>query len=525
VGAHDKTMAAMAKTAAGMPFPPPKPNMPIIGGGQNAPGVTTKRDIPKDHPYDPRSLKPMAKMLWAMSVSLGHALTAYRQFTRLKSVTISPDGMLGGRGYVMPIKDVRAKLYEACEALSLISDTVHDEINGPHWKPRLAQLDGNDVEDIERFIQESQKLLDNPEDEPEEEMKAIEGENDAKWSGKKPKTEEAKKEEPSSGIPGAPSTTEESHAIPKQKQASALHREFTLADLTLPEDALAKRVLYRKFYGNSTIPVETLSGPRVDHLGPGEGTGPFNSYNRNEPDVDDEWGRNEGVGDAINYPSEWEGDTSGRRAQHYRELCSVCSSVISQCRCMSQDKVTRYGLCEDCSKDAASSVPDSNSEPTKTEGYDFGIGYGEGNDAHGQGAGGYGAKNPETGDYGVAGPSSGLPKDPGGAMHDHENSGTTEGINVPSRAMWAADFAELPQDDLTPVARSDYYQGPKGNTVSQSEVPGDESATFDGDRDLPNIGEKFEHLDNPYIKFDYTTKNYRPDTTYQRRPREGSRNG
>jgi hypothetical protein len=291
VGAHEKTLAAMAKTAAGMPFPPPKPNMPIIGGGQNAPGgaSTVKRDIPKDHPYDPKALKPMARMLWAMSVSLGHALTAYRQFTRLKSVTISPDGLIGGRGYVMGIKDVRAKLYEACEALSLISDTVHDEINGPHWKPRLAQLDGNDIEDIERFIEESQKLLDNPEDEPEEEMKAIEGENDDKWKHKD-KNKVPLKEEPSSGVPGAAATTETNHTMPKPKQAS-LHTEFPVTELILPEAELAKRVLYRRFYGNSSVPVETLGGPRVNHLGPGEGDGPFNSYNRNEPDVDDECGR------------------------------------------------------------------------------------------------------------------------------------------------------------------------------------------------------------------------------------------
>jgi hypothetical protein len=218
------------------------------------------------------------------------------------------------------------------------------------------------------------------------------------------------------------------------------------------------------------------------------------------------------VGGKYNYPSEWASDNS-RTAGHYTEKCAVCGNTIGQC----------YGLCEDCAKDAASAVPDSNSEPTKTEGFDFGIGLGQGNDAHGQGTE-YGAANPETGSYGVAGPSSGLPKDPGGATHDHENSDTTQGVSVPSRTTWAADFARLPTDVLPPVARSDYYQGPKGNTVSQSEVPGDESVSYTGDRDVPNTGEKYERLDNPYIKWDATTKNYRPDTTYQRST-EGSRNG
>lgn len=503
VGAHEKTLAAMAKTAAGMPFPPPKPNMPMIGGGQNSGPSSIKRDIPKDHPYDPRALKPMARMLWAMSVSLGHALTAYRQFTRLKSITISPDGLIGGRGYVMPVKEVRAKLYEACEALSLISDTVHDEINGPHWKPRLAQLDGNTVEDIERFIEESQKLLDNPEEEPEEAMEEIETANDAKWKGKNKKA--PKDDEPASDVPGAGEGQAEGKPLPKMASS--------------PEDRIVLRVLQRA--ANSSVPVESLGGPRVDHLGPAEGQGPFNSYNRGEPPVDDAWGRSEGVGNEYNYPSEWEGDTA-RTARHYIEKCAVCDCVIGQCRCMSPDKETRYGLCENCAKDAASAVPDSNTEPTPTQGYDFGIGMGGGNDAHGQGAAG-GPQNPSSGAMGVAGPASGLPNNPGGRTHDHEHSDTTEGIGTQGRPERRA--SALPNDTLPPVARADYYRGPKGNAVSQSAIPGDESATYDGDRDLPNTGEKFERLDNPYVKWDDTTKNYRPDMTYQRPAREGSRNG
>lgn len=165
---------------------PPK-DMGLVAGSSELPqddldqdggSSGSKRNIPKDHPYDPRSLKPMAKTLWATSVSLGHALTAYRHMARLKSATVSPDGMLGGRGYVMNVADMRKRLYDACESLSAITDTLHDEISAPHWQPRLAELDENEAEDIERFVEESQDILDNPEEDAEAEAQELEQEND-----------------------------------------------------------------------------------------------------------------------------------------------------------------------------------------------------------------------------------------------------------------------------------------------------------------------------------------------------------
>lgn len=136
------------------------------------------RSIPKEHPYDPRSLKPLAKSLFATSVALGHALSAFKHFSRLKSSTISPDGKIGGRGYVLGVDDVRKKLWEASEALSLVSDALYDEIQGPHWKPRLSQLDENDAEDVSRFVEESRGILTDPEEDADARIKDIEEEND-----------------------------------------------------------------------------------------------------------------------------------------------------------------------------------------------------------------------------------------------------------------------------------------------------------------------------------------------------------
>src|SRR5262245_35063881 len=103
------------KTAAFPPFPPKGDDAPDSSG--------VKRNIPKEHEFQARALKPLSKALWASTVALGHTLTAYRHLSRLKSATVSPGGLMGGRGYVMKLSEMRQKLYEASEALSSISDT------------------------------------------------------------------------------------------------------------------------------------------------------------------------------------------------------------------------------------------------------------------------------------------------------------------------------------------------------------------------------------------------------------------
>ncbi len=41
------------------------------------------------------------------------------------------------------------------------------------------------------------------------------------------------------------------------------------------------------------------------------------------------------------------GDRGGMMS-HYIEICSICAKVISQCRCASLNKETRYGYCDEC---------------------------------------------------------------------------------------------------------------------------------------------------------------------------------
>lgn len=531
------------------------------GGGIGAPGGgiggPTKRDIPDDHQFDKKAIKPIVTTLWAMSVALGHALTAHRAFSRLKSSTFSPDGLLGGRGYVLPVKDIRANLFEACEQLSSLCDTLHDEINAPHWKPKIAELEKTDMVEIERLLGSAEEWIDNPEEEVEEEL-----DEDAKKKGWSGSQKDRFKDDHSMGskLPSGgdketlpsqgPHPANKDH--PQNKQAS-----------------VASKYSYDRAANSTLSPQNEPGGPRVNHLDRADTdqTGPGGSYNRDEPPVQDAWGESGGVGgqpmsqnegDDYAYPAAWNGDLSG--------------------------------------KGAASGVPDSNTESTPTQGYDFGIGDGNGNDAHGQGAGGYGEKNPGSGDYGVYGPAAELPHDSGGKTKDDEESDSTPTIerqvsesghmglpvtaklvtwvdlhpnfSPTARLLTRADLGlnpdgteaagKLPNDTDVPVARSDYYAGPKGNDTdvvinaqaelpgggtpqkaapltprpshleehefaATGELPGDETNdVYDYGKGVgPGMMDRVEHGDQPYVKWDDSTHNMRPDFNYQRDPIQG----
>lgn len=574
---HYRDVGRVRVASAADMLPPPPP-----GAADPSANHHVKRAIPEGHKYDPKSLKPLAKMLWAMSVSLGHALTAHRQFTRLKSSTVSPDGMIGGRGYVMSVKDVRKDLYDACERLSAISDTIHDELNAPHWKPRIGELEKEDREGIERFVGEAERLLDNPEGDIEDEEEDVE-QRGAEWHH--PAVLKNDKKQPTkSEIPGAgdKETIPSQGPHPAGKEHPGNRKE---ASASTP----AHRVAMRFLRGNSSLPVETLpGGPRVDHLDRGDTdqTGPYGSYNRDEPfDPQDDWAKDEGVGGDYNYPSDWDNNLSVKSACESISLTPE-GGALGTASFRDEDVVAglpafMQRLFATVEKLSTSIVPDANSDPTPTQGWDFGIGDGNGNDAHGQGAGGYGLANPGSpgdGSYGVYGPRAELPKDPGAPVHDDESDSnpTIEkavgGGPLPEKGAshsqecsllmyddaWSVTAAtELPQDVYPrDVARADYYQGSKTDNMQNTTVggssedrsvmpgeqmpakdtpltprpahleehmfgtaflPGDPSDTAMFDKDIgPEVGYRYERLNQPYIKWDDTTHEMRPDPVYQR---------
>lgn len=136
--------------------------------GWGPPGPS-ERQISPTFEFNPNNIKPLAKTLRASLMALGHSLSAYTMFTRLKSATVSPDGSLGGKGYIQKIADMRRQYMNCVEALSSLSDTLYDEINAPHWSPVIQEQDPREREQVQEIMEGVEEIRDDPEEWAEEE--------------------------------------------------------------------------------------------------------------------------------------------------------------------------------------------------------------------------------------------------------------------------------------------------------------------------------------------------------------------
>lgn len=157
--------------------------------GWGTPGPTN-REIGEDFTFQSRNLKPLAKALRATLAAMGHSLSAYDTFTRIKSATVSPDGSLGGKGYIQKIPEMRRAFMNAVEALSALSDTLYDEIHAPHWNPAMEEQSPRERDEVKDIMDDVERIRDNPEEWAEEE----EAEMDEGSGGK-----QAAKQSPSTG--------------------------------------------------------------------------------------------------------------------------------------------------------------------------------------------------------------------------------------------------------------------------------------------------------------------------------------
>jgi hypothetical protein len=105
-----------------------------------------KRDVrAKGVKWSPDSLRDLAKILWACQRAHSYSMAAFRIFSKMPSSEFSPDGLLGGRGYIQSVKDMRSDLSKAVEILSSFTDTVHDEVNADHWNTVEEDADIVDI--------------------------------------------------------------------------------------------------------------------------------------------------------------------------------------------------------------------------------------------------------------------------------------------------------------------------------------------------------------------------------------------
>jgi len=138
-----------------------------------------------DYTFRPKNVKPLACALRSTLMSLGHAMSAYTRFSKIKSTTVSPDGMLGGKGYILKIKDMRQMFMNAVEALSALSDTLYDEVNAPHWEEATKYLSEEEQKELDEVIEDVEDIREDPEDFAKSEEKEMDDEGVSKTASRK----------------------------------------------------------------------------------------------------------------------------------------------------------------------------------------------------------------------------------------------------------------------------------------------------------------------------------------------------
>lgn len=123
-----------------------------------------ERKITPDFAFDPRNTKPLAEVLRATVAALGHGMRAYTIFTKIKSADVSPDGSLGGKGYIQKIAEMRRGYMNVVEAMSALSDTLYDEIRAPHWAAVSRQEDPQEKAEVEQIVGDALDIKKDPEE-------------------------------------------------------------------------------------------------------------------------------------------------------------------------------------------------------------------------------------------------------------------------------------------------------------------------------------------------------------------------
>jgi len=120
-----------------------------------------RREIPEDFKYNKKKLKHLQRVLHNVNVSLGTLVSALAEISRVKGRDISPDGLLGGLGYIIPLHDLKQSIINSVHALGDISDCLADELTNPRWN-------AEDDPEVKKVVQEKEKIEEQVEEQIEE---------------------------------------------------------------------------------------------------------------------------------------------------------------------------------------------------------------------------------------------------------------------------------------------------------------------------------------------------------------------
>jgi len=122
--------------------------------------------------YDKSKAKVLKGALHSINVALGTLMSASKEISMIRGSEVTPDGKLGGKGFIMSFKEIKKVLNESVMNLSDVTDTIADELTNPMWglSDQEKKKVKKDQEIIEDQVEEVEDLSDSeqPSDTPEE---------------------------------------------------------------------------------------------------------------------------------------------------------------------------------------------------------------------------------------------------------------------------------------------------------------------------------------------------------------------
>lgn len=131
--------------------------------------------------YNKSKARVLKDVLHNINVSLGTLMAAMKQLSMLRGSDVTPDGKIGGRGFIMEFREIKTGINESVDVLSNITDSIADELKNPGWGLKDSEVkkikkEQEKVDEIEEEVEEMAE--EEPEAEPEETLeKPAEGED------------------------------------------------------------------------------------------------------------------------------------------------------------------------------------------------------------------------------------------------------------------------------------------------------------------------------------------------------------
>lgn len=122
-------------------------------------GFNQSREGIEGFQFQDQGIKTVAQTYKHLAAAFMNLVKANNLFASCKSSQISPDGKLGGKGYIQSIKEIRENFADLTNTMSELIDTFHDEVNSPYWKK--TTLEDNPL--VKEILSQADEMIDKAE--------------------------------------------------------------------------------------------------------------------------------------------------------------------------------------------------------------------------------------------------------------------------------------------------------------------------------------------------------------------------